>query len=132
MIENLSKDEFRELYMKLPEDLQDAIFAPETGENIEAICKRNKIDELMGFMINKIGDVYLGLLPPDNLFADIEKQMEGKTGIKQIVLEIKNFLLYQYKESLEKVYQPQSAGIAAQTGPTTSATDPDTPNQIPA
>jgi len=113
MIEKLSEDEFRELYMKLPDDLKDAVFAPETGENIEAICERNRIPEAMDFMIKGIGDVYLGLMPPSVFFAALEKQLEGKSGIKQIILEINNFLLYRYRSSLENIYKLEAAPEAA-------------------
>jgi len=121
MIESLPKDKFHELYMKLPEDLRDAIFAPETGETIEEICVRNKITGSMGFMINGIGDVYLGLLPPADFFSSLEKQLEGTTGIKQIILEIDKFLLFRHKDSLEKIYQsqplPETPAAPGTTGP---------------
>ncbi|MFA6376332.1 MAG: hypothetical protein WCX69_02920 [Candidatus Paceibacterota bacterium] len=113
MIEKLSEDQFRELYMKLPDDLKDAVFAPETGENIEAICERNRIPQTMDFLIKGIGDVYLGLLPPADFFAALEKQLEGENGIKQIILEINNFLLYRYRNSLENIYKLESAPQAA-------------------
>lgn len=109
MIESLPDDKFDELFKKLPGPLQDAIFAPETGEKIQGICDRNKTPELMDFMINGIGDIYLGVLPPDDFFAALEKQMEGKSGVKQVILEINNFLLFPYKDPIEKIYHLQCA-----------------------
>jgi hypothetical protein len=113
MIESLSNKQFQEFFKKLPENLQDAIFAPETGEHIDGICKRNKTPELTNFMINGIGDVYLGVLAPDDFFVALEKQLEGKTGYRQVALEINNFLLFPYKDSIEKIYHPQAPAAAA-------------------
>jgi hypothetical protein len=113
MLEKIDHAKFIELYKKLPVDLQDAIYAQETGEKIEGICERNKTPELFDFINNGIGDVYLGVMAPDDFFAALEKELEGKTGIRQIKLEINNFLLFPYKASLEKIYnlQAPAAGI---------------------
>ena len=123
MIESLSNEKFQELFKKLPENLQDAIFAPETGEHIDGICKRNKTPELTNFMINGIGDIYLGVLAPNDFFAALEKQLEGKTGYRQVALEVNNFLLFPYKDSIEKIYHLQSSAPAA------AATSAETPAQ---
>jgi hypothetical protein len=131
MIEILPDDKFRELYKKLPENLQDALFNPETNEKVKEICERNKIQELQTFMTNGIGDVYLGVMAPDDFFAALEKELEGKTGIRQIKLEINNFLLFPYKASLEKIYnlQAPAAGIPPAAPAAAAATTPSQPVQ---
>jgi len=63
MLDGMPHEQFNELFKKLPENLQDAIYAEETGQNAEAICERNKIPELFGFLIDRILSVYLGILP---------------------------------------------------------------------
>jgi hypothetical protein len=123
MIESLSNKQFQELFKKLPENLQDAIFAPETVEHIDGICERNKTPELTNFMINGIGDVYLGVLAPNDFFTELEKQLEGKTGYRQVALEVNNFLLFPYKDSIEKIYHTQTPAPAA------AATTAETPTQ---
>jgi len=121
MIESLSDEQFQELFKKLPENLQDAIFAPETGEKIEGICQRGKIMGSFDFMINGIGDVYLGVLSPNDFFTALQKELGETAGIKQIVLEINNFLLFPYKDSIEKIYHLQAPA------PTAAATTAETP-----
>jgi len=121
MIEKLTHEQFGELFKKLPEPLQDALYAQETGENIESICERNKIPEMFDFVNNGVGDVYLGVLSPDKFFADLKKELKGKTGIKQIILEIDNFLFYPYKNSLAKIYQLDAPQPKTAPAPTTNA-----------
>lgn len=131
MIEILPDDKFRELYKKLPENLQDALFNPETNEKVKEICERNKIQKLQTFMTNGILDVYLGVMAPDDFFAALEKELEGKTGIRQIKLEINNFLLFPYKASLEKIYnlQAPAAGIPPAPAAAPAAAAATTPSQ---
>jgi hypothetical protein len=123
MIESLDHAKFYELFKTLPEDLQDALFAPETTEKIEGICARNKIEELEDFLINGIGDVYLGVLSPNDFFDALKKQLKGKTGIRQIILEINNFLLFPYKDSIEKIYHLQCVPPASAPAAPAAAAD---------
>lgn len=134
MIESMDPNKFYELCKKLPEDLNDAISAPETLEKIRGICERNKIQELQTFMTNGILDVYLGVMAPDDFFAALEKELEGKTGIRQIKLEINNFLLFPYKASLEKIYNLQAPAAGTPPAPAAApaaaaATTPSQPVQ---
>jgi len=104
MLKELDKKQFHELYQKLPEDLQDAIYAEETGLNAEAICERNKIPELFGFLIDSILSVYLGVMPLDKFLAEMGKRIKDKPGERQIMSEIDRFLIVPYKESIAKIY----------------------------
>jgi hypothetical protein len=116
MITGIDKKQFDELYNKLPEDLQDAIYASETGENVDAICERNKIPELFAFLIDQILCVYLGILPLDKFMAEVGERTKEKPGAKQIASEIDRFLVFPYKDSISKIY------AAAQPGTQPAAT----------
>ncbi len=113
MITDLTHEQFDELFQKLPEDLQDAIYAGETGENAEAICERNKIPELFSFLIDRILSVYLGILPLDKFLEEVGKRIEGKNGTKQIFYEIDHFLIMPHRESIEKLYSKDTQSPAA-------------------
>lgn len=105
MIESLPDDKFHELFIKLPDELKDAIYAPETGEKVDGICRRNKIEHLYDDLASGIGDVYLGILRPEDFLENFNKKLTGVNGIGQINIEINNFLLRPYEEPLEKVYK---------------------------
>jgi len=85
MITDLTHEQFDELFQKLPEDLQDAIYAGETGENAEAICERNKIPELFSFLIDRILSVYLGILPLDKFLEEVGKELKEKRNQTNIL-----------------------------------------------
>lgn len=120
MLNELGQEKIDELFQKLPEDLQDAIYAGETGENAEAICERNKIPELFGFLIDRALSVYLGIMPPDKFWAEVGQRIEGKTGTKQILYEIDHFLIAPHKESIDNLYT-QTAQASAATKTATQA-----------
>ncbi|MFZ3074344.1 MAG: hypothetical protein WA093_04445, partial [Minisyncoccales bacterium] len=113
----IDEAKFDELFQKLPEDLQDAIYAQANSENIQKICERNNIPQSLDFMIRGIKNIYLGVLSPNDFFAALKTELKGKNGVGQIITEINNFLLFPYKESIEKIYnlqcQPQTAPVAA-------------------
>lgn len=123
MFNELDRKQFSELFQKLPEDLQDAVYAGETGESAEAICERNKIPELFSFLIDRVLSVYLGIMPPDKFWEEVGQRTEGKNGIKQINYEIDHFLIAPHKESIEKIYSGQNT----QQSETTTASQ--APNQ---
>jgi hypothetical protein len=104
MLDGMPHEQFNELFKKLPENLQDAIYAEETGQNAEAICERNKIPELFGFLIDRILSVYLGILPLEKFLEGIGQKIEGKPGAKQILYEIDRFLILPYKEAITQLY----------------------------
>jgi|GEM_PF-2360614 len=135
MIESLPEDKFNELFAKLPDELKDAIYAPETGEKVEGICRRNKIDHLYDDLANGIGDVYLGILSPENFLENFNKKLAGVNGIGQINIEINNFLLRPYEEPLEKVYKLHYVAAKGQQNtnqPQTEINNADQPQSQPA
>lgn len=104
MIEKLSREQYLEYLKKLPEDLQEALYAQEVNEKIDDICHRNKIEGMEKYLNTATSDLYLGLLPPDKFKEDLEKQLAGKPGIGQTMYEIDNFLVRPWRASIEKIY----------------------------
>jgi hypothetical protein len=129
----IDEAKFDELFQKLPEDLQDAIYAQANSENIQKICERNNMPQLLDFMVRGIKNIYLGALSPNDFFAALKTEMEGKGGIRQVTTEINNFLLFPYKESIEKIYnlqcQPQAAAAAASPADAVAQQPAQTPAQ---
>ncbi len=111
-IETDSK-KFAEIFKKLPEDLREAVYAQETGEDVEAICDRNKITHHFDYVIDGILSVYTGNLKPDVFFTELEKKLGEGVSTRQIFFEIDKFLIAPYKDSLDKLYSTDTTTQAA-------------------
>lgn len=113
MPKKYTSEQFWELYKKLPQELKDALFAEETGNNIYTICKRYDIEEGIGVMVDCVGNVLLGLLPPDEFQKTIEEELKmEKETAEKVAREIYRFVFYPVKSSLEKLYKIKIAPSA--------------------
>src|SRR3989344_3816711 len=101
-----TKEQFWKLYEKLPQELKDALWAEETGNNIEDICQRYEIEENIGDIVDLVGQVLVGVLPPEDFQETLEKElkMERDTA-KKVTQEINRFIFYPVRTELEKLYQ---------------------------
>jgi len=106
MPEKLTREKFWQLYQKLPQELKDALFAEETGNNISDICKKNEIEKKLDQIVEYIGQVLLGVLPPDEFQEILEKELKlKKEEAKKVSQEINRFIFYPVKSSLEELYK---------------------------
>jgi len=121
MAKEYSKEHFWRLYKKLPQELKDALFAEETGDNIYDVCQRNKILENLDGVVKLVREVLMGLLPPDEFQKALEKEVElKKETAKEIVREINRFVFYPVKSSLAALYRIGISPLASteMTSPT--------------
>lgn len=110
MAREYTKEQFWKLYEKLPQELKDVIFAEETGDNIYDISKRNGILEKLDQIVEYVGQVLIGVLPPDELQETLEKELElDKERAKRIGQEINRFIFYPVKANLEELYKIEIA-----------------------
>lgn len=113
MPKKYTSEQFWKLYEKLPQELKDALFAEETGNDIYEICERNGISENLDQIVEYVGQVLVGLLPPDELAETLEKKLElDKEMAKRISQEINRFIFYPVKTSLEELYKIEMVPIA--------------------
>lgn len=109
MPKEYTPEQLWQLYEKLPKELQKAIWAEETAENIANICERNrvpkdKIPEIAKF----VGNVLIGILPVENFQKTLEEELKlEKELTKRISQEINNLIFEPLKENLEKIYGNQ-------------------------
>ena len=75
MAKEYSKEEFWKLYEKLPQELKDALWAEETGNNIYEICKRHGVEENLGEIVEYVGRALIGVLPPED-FQETRKRIK--------------------------------------------------------
>jgi len=110
MPKKYTREEFWKLYEKLPQELKDALFAEETGNNIYETCKRNGVENNLDQIVEYVGQVLVGVLPPDEFQATLEKEVKLKKDIaKKVAQEINRFIFYPVKSSLEELYKIEIA-----------------------
>ena len=110
MTEKLLTEQFWKLYEKLPQELKDALFAEETGNNIYDICKKNGVEENLEAIVDLIGQVLVGVLVPEDFQETIEKELRlEKKAAKKITQEINRFIFYPVKPALEQLYKIEIA-----------------------
>ncbi len=106
MPEKYTREQFWKLYEKLPQELKDALFAEETGENIHNTCERNKVEERLGEIVDYVGQVLVGVLPPEEFQETLEKELKLEKDIaKKVAQEINRFIFYPVKPVLEELYK---------------------------
>lgn len=107
MPQNLTQEQYWQLFEKLPDELKSLILAEETAKNVFDICEGNEADiEIIPEVARYTGRVLLGLIPPDEFQKVLEKNLElnGETA-KNIAQEINRFIFAPAKASLEKLYE---------------------------
>jgi hypothetical protein len=109
----MDKKQFLKLYKNTPQELRNVLVSEEKGDDIEEICFKYDIIKYL-FQINDlIGNVLLGLLPPDQFQEKLEKELNiKKEKAKKITREINRYVFYPVKSSLEDLYNIEIAPAA--------------------
>ncbi len=116
MPKKYTQEQFWKLYEKLPQELKDALFAEETGNNISEICERNKIEEDLEAIVDYVGQVLVGVLAPEDFQENLEKEMGFKKEIaKKVAQEINRFIFYPVKPALEQLFKIEIASSSVPT-----------------
>jgi len=103
-----TSEQFWKLYEKLPQELKDALFTEETGNNIYDVCKRNEILENLEEIVEYVGQTLVGVLPPEEFQETLEKESElEKEVAKRVAREISRFIFYPVKTDLEEIYKTE-------------------------
>ncbi len=121
-------EQFWKLYKNLPTELQDAIFAEETGNAISEACEENGISENLSKVVDLVGQVLVGVLPPD----EFEKALKEEGGLKaqtakKAAIKIHRFIFYPVKSALEELYGNIKAGRPAPALKPAKTMEPDEP-----
>ncbi|MDO8663340.1 MAG: hypothetical protein Q7K28_00655 [Candidatus Wildermuthbacteria bacterium] len=105
MAKKYTSEQFWKLYENLPRELKDALFSEETGNNTSEICKKYEAEKNLGEIVDCIGAVLVGVLPPEDFQKELEKEikMEKETA-KKVAQEINRFIFYPVKPALEQLY----------------------------
>lgn len=100
-----TSEQFWKLYPKLPQDLKDALFADDTGDNIFETCERNGATNKLKEIVELVGRVLTGLMPAEDFQQALEAEVKIKKDVaKKIAQEINRFIFFSVKESLAALY----------------------------
>ncbi len=109
---NLTPEQLKELYKKLPEDLKDAIFSADSGEALREIAKNKGLAiDKSGELADETGSVMLGLTPPKDFVRNLERRLgvDEKTA-REIAAEVNERIFAKVRDSLKKIHGIGSAG----------------------
>jgi hypothetical protein len=101
----LKPEQLKEIYMKLPNDLKDAIFSVDSAEIIQAIGKKyNLAIDKTGELADETGLVMLGITHPDNFISNLAERLGiDKDTAGKIAGEVNNQIFAKVRESLKKI-----------------------------
>jgi hypothetical protein len=112
-----TKKEFWELYERLPQELRDALFAKETESNIRSVCERNDVMKNHENIVDYVGQVLIGLLPPDDFREALEKELKlEKEVARRVAREIYRFIFSSVKTDLEELYKEKVEPSVSSSG----------------
>ncbi|MFA5349159.1 MAG: hypothetical protein WC309_02170 [Candidatus Paceibacterota bacterium] len=104
----LTKEQRWEILDNLPENLREVIFSGETSEAITSICQLHDIEDTS--VIGKtIGQVLMGLLPPDKISGTIKKRLPvlEESLCNTLAIEIQHYILDPVMNDLMTLYSPE-------------------------
>jgi len=104
MVKEYTKKEFWNIYEKLPDELQEAIFSPETADHIKQACERSGVDQ-NSEVARLTGQVLMGLLTPKEFKKTLREDLElTQEQVKSLYREINRFILLPVRETLSALY----------------------------
>lgn len=105
----LTSQQLKEIYMKLPDDLKEAIFSSDSSEAIQNIGKKyNLAVDKIGELADETGLVMLGLTSSRDYVANLSIRLNvpHESALK-IANEVSNLVFSKVRESLKKVHHEE-------------------------
>lgn len=102
-----TKEQLKEIYRVLPEDIKEAMFAVDTSEAIQNVCKAFGLHiDQMGELADEVGRVMLGLTSPKDFIGNIEKRLNiSEVKAKQITRDVNENIFVKIRDSLKKIHK---------------------------
>ena len=117
---NDSEKNVADLIEKMPSRVKEAYFAMSTADKIYKAAAESKIqDDLVPDIAFLLGDVFLGLLNPENFARELVNFGVEETTAVNFYRLISQSLLLQIKDDLDQIYNTSSANSVEITAPST-------------
>lgn len=131
MAQEVTPQQYWKLFKDLPPQLKEALSSEETANSLEEICRRYNIFNISYEFVEYVGQVLLGLLPPDELQETLKKELRlKKDKAKKLARETYRMVFYPVKSSLEELYEMEIAPLATEKIEA-PASSPKTPSSTP-
>jgi len=107
MATQYTKEQLENIYEKLPEELQEAVFSVETSQDIVETGERyGVIDERLNTIAERVGFVLMGLILPQEFSEVIEKETGlPKTVAEAIARDLNRTIFYPVRPALEQLHR---------------------------
>jgi hypothetical protein len=114
-----TQEQLEQIYQKLPEELQEALFSLETAENIREVCESYGIgDERVSEIAKYAGHVLMGLILPQEFSGVLETDVKlPKTLADAVARDINRLVFYPVKPALEQLHRMEIEVTAKITTP---------------
>src|SRR3989339_1900858 len=105
-MKELTSEQIREIYKKLPEDLKEAILGVESTDIMRIIGEKYKLTiDKIGKMVGEAGYVMLGVTHPNEFIGNLTDRLEvDKEKARAIAGEINEQVFKKVRESLRKIH----------------------------
>ena len=105
-MKNLTPQQIREIYIKLPQDLKDAILGVDSTDIMRKIGEKNKLAiDKIGKMVGEAGYVMLGVTHPNEFIGNLADRLEvDKEKARAIAQEINEQVFKKVRDSLRKIH----------------------------
>lgn len=103
----LTREQYREIFNKLPKEIQDVCASSETSGHIFQIAEKHKlhIDEA-GVVHDIVMDVVMGIIPAKNMIDEIIKELKLAPLVASALLrDINDEILAPIKDTMLKIYK---------------------------
>jgi len=111
-MKELTSEQIREIYKKLPEDLKEAILGVESTDIMRIIGEKYKLTiDKVGKMVGQAGYVMLGVTHPNEFISNLADRLEvDKEKARAIAQEINEQVFKKVRESLRKIHNMREGG----------------------
>jgi hypothetical protein len=104
-VKELPPDQFWKLQEKLPQELRDALWSPETGNDIHETIERHDTDEHGQKISWLVGQVLLGLLLPQEIEKEIRNLGVEEETARSVARDLNRLIFYPIKPALEQLHR---------------------------
>lgn len=120
---NYTKEQLKQIFKSLPEDLQDAITSVESAQILSEIGKKFKLHlDQQSFLGDETGYVLLGVSDPMEFVSSLSIKLGiDRNTASQIVSEINEKIFVKIKESLRQIHSGVRPSVVIDTKPVTSS-----------
>ena len=103
--QNKEQKEAWDRFRRLPQDIQDALFAMESSEAVREIGRKNALHiDQMGSLANLLGDTMLGYVSYTNFREEVQKRLRlDNATTERVVADTNDLVFAPIRESLKRV-----------------------------